>query len=85
MTRLEHDRRINGGVDTHGHTWHAAVIDELGRRLADREFLPAPASSQRLRAFLAAHGRLQGRRPGGHRASGVRVFPLRCGHLDTRS
>ena len=41
-------RIVIGGVDTHGQTHHAAVIDEVGRQLGDREFpgdpggLPCP-------------------------------------------
>ncbi len=39
MTSMTHDcPEITGGVDTHGLTHHAAVIDPLGRHLADREF-----------------------------------------------
>ena len=39
MTSMTHDgREITGGVDTHGLTHHAAVIDPVGRHLADREF-----------------------------------------------
>ena len=26
---------VTGGVDTHGHTHHAAVLDYLGRQLGD--------------------------------------------------
>lgn len=37
-------RKVIGGVDTHGETHHAAVVDALvnalGRQLADREFRP---------------------------------------------
>jgi hypothetical protein len=42
------DQTLNviGGVDTHGETHHAAVIDHLGRHLADRKF-PAAASGYR--------------------------------------
>jgi hypothetical protein len=29
---------VTGGVETHGETHYAAVIDRLGRHLADREF-----------------------------------------------
>jgi len=32
---------VIGGVDTHGQTHHAAVIDQVGRQLGDRE-LPTP-------------------------------------------
>ena len=30
---------VTGGVDTHGETHHVAALDELGRKLGDREFL----------------------------------------------
>ena len=43
-------RVVVGGVDTHGHTHHAAVIDEVGRELGDREF---PASTAGYRALAA--------------------------------
>jgi hypothetical protein len=58
MTHTEPDRRIFGGVDTHGRTHHAAVIDELGRYLAYREFPAATAGYRQLHAFLAAPGDL---------------------------
>jgi len=31
-------RVVIGGMDTHGRTHHAAVIDQQGRLLGDREF-----------------------------------------------
>ena len=34
---------VTGGVDTHGHTHHAAVLDYMGRQLGDREFPTSPA------------------------------------------
>ena len=34
----DHSTHVIGGVDTHGETHHAAVIDPIGRQLADREF-----------------------------------------------
>ena len=39
---------VTGGVDTHGETHHAAVIDRIGRHLADREF-PATGTGYRQR------------------------------------
>jgi transposase len=33
-----HTRIVIGGVDTHGRTHHAAVLDPQGRLLGDREF-----------------------------------------------
>ncbi len=38
---------VIGGVDTHGQTHHAAVIDGVGRELGDREFPASPAGSGR--------------------------------------
>lgn len=49
---------VFGGVDTHSDTHHAAVIDPLGRHLADRAF---PATSEGYRAlleWLSSHGRV---------------------------
>ncbi|MEV7603798.1 IS110 family transposase [Kitasatospora sp. NPDC089797] len=59
MTSMTHDRRrITGGVDTHGLTHHAAVIDPLGRHLADREF-PATVQGYRdLLDWMRSHGTL---------------------------
>ncbi|MGV9271670.1 IS110 family transposase, partial [Kitasatospora sp. NPDC003701] len=57
MTSMTHDAsEITGGVDTHGLTHHAAVIDRLGRHLADREF-PATVHGYRdLLNWLRSHG-----------------------------
>ncbi|MDT0382698.1 IS110 family transposase [Streptomyces sp. DSM 42041] len=50
MTSMTHDGpEIIGGVDTHGLTHHAAVIDGLGRHLADQEF---PATIRGYRDLL---------------------------------
>ncbi|MBS2549307.1 hypothetical protein KGQ19_20800 [Catenulispora sp. NL8] len=35
--------QVIGGVDTHGATHHAALIDPIGRHLGDQEF-PATAA-----------------------------------------
>lgn len=42
-------RNVTAGVDTHSRTHHAAVLDEVGRELADREF---PATAAGYRALL---------------------------------
>ncbi|MFE6869430.1 IS110 family transposase [Kitasatospora sp. NPDC057692] len=57
MTSMTHgDPEITGGVDTHGLTHHAAVIDRLGRHLADREF-PATVHGYRdLLKWMRSHG-----------------------------
>jgi transposase len=47
---------VVGGVDTHSATHHAAVIDPIGRHLADAEFPADAAGHQELAVWLAAHG-----------------------------
>lgn len=47
---------VTAGVDTHGHTHHAAVIDALGRAVGDREFATTPAGYRALTAWLDGHG-----------------------------
>src|SRR3954452_18908923 len=49
-------RVVIGGVDTHGQTHHAAVIDEVGRQLGDREFPASPAGYRAWAAWLGEHG-----------------------------
>jgi transposase len=49
---------VTAGVDTHGRTHHAAVIDALGRRVADREFMTTPAGYRELGDWLGSHGTL---------------------------
>ncbi len=47
---------ITAGIDTHGQTHHAAVIDALGRPVGDREFTTTPAGYRALTAWLVGHG-----------------------------
>ena len=49
---------VTGGVDTHGQSHHAAVIDHLGRQLGDREFPTSPAGYGALGEWLQGHGEL---------------------------
>ena len=49
-------RVVVGGVDTHGQTHHAAVIDEVGRQLDDREFPASPAGYRALADWLRDQG-----------------------------
>ncbi len=49
---------VVGGVDTHGQTHHAAVLDSLGRELADREFPATAAGYQALLGWLQSFGEL---------------------------
>lgn len=51
-------RKVTGGVDTHGETHHAAVLDALGRQLADREFPTTPRGYRALLSWLAGFGQL---------------------------
>ena len=50
---------VTGGVDTHGQTHHAAVLDGLGRQLGE-EFPTTPAGYRSLHRWLAGHGDLEG-------------------------
>lgn len=50
---------VTGGVDTHGETNHAAVIDQIGRQLGDKEFLTTPTGYRALLTWLRGHGHLQ--------------------------
>ena len=52
-------RVVIGGVDTHGHTHHAAVIDNIGRQLGDREFTATPAGYRALADWLRGYGTLE--------------------------
>jgi hypothetical protein len=47
---------VTGGVDTHGHTHHAAVLDYMGRQLGDREFPTSPAGYRALLQWMRGHG-----------------------------
>jgi len=50
---------VTGGVDTHGQTHHAAVLDHLGRELGDHEFPTTPSGYRALLSWLRGHGRLE--------------------------
>ncbi|NUP36594.1 MAG: IS110 family transposase [Streptomyces sp.] len=59
MTSMTHDGpQITGGVDTHGLTHHAAVIDQIGRHLADREFPATIRGYRDLLDWMRGHGEL---------------------------
>lgn len=56
---MTHDApQVTGGVDTHGLTHHAAVIDAVGRHLADREFPATMRGYRDLLAWMRVHGTL---------------------------
>ena len=52
------DARI-GGVDSHKHTIHVAVITAIGQHVTDREFPTTQAGYRRAAAWLIEHGPLQ--------------------------
>ena len=59
MTSMTHDGpEITGGVDTHGLTHHGAVIDSVGRHLADREFPASVRGYRDLLDWMRSHGAL---------------------------
>ena len=49
-------RVVTVGVDTHSDVHHAAVIDEVGRPLADAGFPTTPAGYRRLLSWATGHG-----------------------------
>jgi transposase len=58
MTEQQAIPEVFGGVDTHALTHHAAVVDPLGRELADREFPATPAGYEALQEWMASFGQL---------------------------
>lgn len=52
------DCEVIGGVDTHGATHHAALIDPIGRHLGDKEFPADTAGYEAMLAWLTGHGTL---------------------------
>ena len=50
---------VIAGVDTHGETHHAAVLDMQGCELADREFPASPSGYAALLAWLQGNGYLE--------------------------
>lgn len=50
--------QVTGGVDTHSQTHHAAVVDQNGRVLGDRQFPATAAGYRALLVWLGSHGRL---------------------------
>ncbi|HET9117716.1 MAG TPA: transposase [Pseudonocardiaceae bacterium] len=57
----EHHGPVIGEVATRGETNHAAVIDQVGRPVADGEFPTTPAGYRALLACLRAQGQLDER------------------------
>lgn len=44
------------GIDTHKHTHHVAILDRLGRDVADREFVTTSSGYAQIIEFFRAHG-----------------------------
>ena len=55
----ERTRLLFAGVDTHKDTHHVAIIDQVGRPVADREFLATGSGYQRIIEFFHAHGLIE--------------------------
>jgi transposase len=51
-------RSVMGGVDTHGKTHHAAVLDQNGRELGDHEFPATAAGYRTLLTWMRRFGRV---------------------------
>src|SRR5215207_7582660 len=51
-------RIVIGGVDTHGRTHHAAVLDAQGRLLGDREFPADRGGYRQLQGWFGRHGQV---------------------------
>jgi transposase len=71
---------VTAGVDTHGDTHHAAVVDSVGRHLADREFPATPSGYRRLVAWLMAAGDVQRVGVEGTGTYGAALTRLLCQH-----
>jgi transposase len=50
---------IFAGVDTHKDTHHVAIVDEVGRPIADREFLAVGSGYRQIIEFLHKHGTVE--------------------------
>ncbi|MGI5518392.1 IS110 family transposase [Streptomyces sp. CA-106131] len=70
--------QITGGVDTHGQTHHAAVIDSVGRHLADREFPATIRGYRDLLDWIRSHGMLVSVGVEGTGAYGAELAPMPC-------
>jgi transposase len=59
MTSMTSTRRVvTVGVDTHSDVHHAAVIDEVGRPVADAGFPTTPAGYDQLLSWARSHGQI---------------------------
>jgi transposase len=82
VTRLAHEpRSVFAGVDTHLDVHVAAVIDEVGKTLATREFSTDPGGYQQLLKWLRGYGDLErvGVEGTGSYGAGLTRFLLEAG------
>ncbi|MGY4103930.1 IS110 family transposase, partial [Nocardia sp. R16R-3T] len=49
---------IFAGVDTHADTHHVAIVNEHGRKLADREFATTAAGYEAIEEWINSHGQI---------------------------
>ena len=49
---------VTGGVDTHGESHRAVVLDQVGRELGDQGFPNTPSGYRSLLGWVAGHGQL---------------------------
>jgi transposase len=54
----KHTRIVIGGVDTHGRTHHAAVLDAQGRLPGNQEFRADRGGYRQLLSWLGRHGQV---------------------------
>lgn len=47
------------GIDTHKNTHHVAIVDHLGRRIADRQFPTTSRGYAQIVEFLRSHGQVE--------------------------
>jgi transposase len=82
VTRLPHEpRSVIAGVDTHLDVHVAAVVDEVGRTLATREFSTDPGGYQQLLNWVRGYGELDrvGVEGTGSYGAGLTRFLLQAG------
>ncbi|WP_084526655.1 IS110 family transposase [Nocardia vaccinii] len=52
------EQTVFAGVDTHADTHHVAIVNEHGRRLANREFPTTAAGYEAIEQWIKTHGQI---------------------------
>jgi transposase len=74
MTTMSQPHQVIGGVDTHKHTHHGAVVDvATGKLLGDGEFAVSAGGYAALLAWLRGFGEVLKGGGGGHRFLSARA------------